>query len=119
MSWGIVFTNPIAQRASGTPLNVRLHPTQIYEWAAEFAVFLILLWMYKRRTRYGQVAGAYLFLFGIARFIIEFWRGDPDRGAVFGGALTATQLISILLVVFGGALWMHWRKEESPAPIPA
>lgn len=119
VSWGIVFTNPLAEKASGTPLHVRLHPTQIYEWAAEFTIFLILLWLYKRRTRYGQVAGTYLILFGIARFIIEFWRGDPDRGSVFGGAITATQLISILLVGFGGALWMQWRSEERTEPVTA
>jgi phosphatidylglycerol---prolipoprotein diacylglyceryl transferase len=112
VKWGIVFTDPIAEKVSQTPLNIRLHPTQIYEWAVEFAIFLLLLWMYKRRTRFGQVAGTYLILFGIARFIIEFWRGDPDRGSAFGGAITATQLISIFLVVVGGALWMEWRRDE-------
>ena len=117
VKWGIVFTNPVAEKLTGTPLHVRLHPTQIYEWAAEFAIFLVLVWLYKRRTRYGQVAGTYLFLFGIARFIIEFWRGDPDRGSVFGGAISGTQLISILLVILGGALWMNWSEKKQPQSV--
>jgi phosphatidylglycerol:prolipoprotein diacylglycerol transferase len=117
VKWGIVFTNPVAQKLTGTPLHVRLHPTQIYEWAAEFAIFLVLVWMYKRRTRYGQVAGTYLFLFGIARFVIEFWRDDPDRGSVFGGAISGTQLISILLVILGGALWMNWSEKKQPQTV--
>jgi phosphatidylglycerol:prolipoprotein diacylglycerol transferase len=119
VKWGIVFTNPLAGRISQTPLNIRVHPTQIYEWAAEFAIFLVLVWMYKRRTRYGQVAGTYLFLFGIARFIIEFWRDDPDRGSAFGGAITLTQLISILLVIFGGALWLRWSGKQQTEAVPA
>jgi len=119
VKWGIVFTNPVAQKLTGTPLYVRLHPTQIYEWAAEFAIFLVLVWMYKRRTRYGQVAGTYLFLFGIARFVIEFWRGDPDRGSVLGGAITGTQLISIILVMLGGALWTRWSEEKQSIPAMA
>ena len=114
VSWGIVFHNPLSAQQSGTPLNVRLQPTQIYEWAAEFIVFLVLIWLYKRKTRPGQVAGTYLIGFGIARFIIEFWRYDPDRGSMFGGAITVTQFISILLVVLGGALWMQWSAAKQP-----
>ena len=111
--WGIVFTNPRAEALSGTPLNVRLHPTQIYEWAAEFAIFLFLVWFWKRRKAPGQVAGAYMFLFGIARFVIEFWRGDPDRGSVFGNAISGTQLISIVLVILGGIFWLR-RSHAAP-----
>src|SRR5882757_3672102 len=32
MPWGIVFTNPLANSLVGTPLNVRMHPTQLYEF---------------------------------------------------------------------------------------
>lgn len=118
VSWGVVFTDPRAHQLANTPLNVRLHPTQLYEWAAEFAIFLLLSWMFPRKRFDGQIAGTYLFVFGIARFIIEYWRGDPDRGSLFGGAISATQLISILLVLLGGALWVRWGRAE-PAPSAA
>ena len=39
LPWGVTFTNPFAERISGTPLNVSLHPTQLYESAAEFLNF--------------------------------------------------------------------------------
>ena len=113
VAWGIVFSNPRAEALAGTPLHIRLHPTQIYEWAAEFAIFLFLVWFWKRRKSPGQVAGAYMFLFGIARFIIEFWRNDPERGSVFGGAISGTQLISIILVVLGGIFWL---RRSQPVP---
>lgn len=103
--WGVTFTNPLANLRVGTPLNVPLEPTQLLESAVELANFFILMWLLKRRKFDGQVIGAYLFLYGIARFFLEFLRGDPGRGVVFGGVMSGTQLISIFLVLAGGLLW--------------
>src|SRR5262249_55002137 len=61
--WAIVFTNPIAAATAKTPLGVHLHPTQIYEFLAEMAISSTLLWLFRRRTFDGQVAGAYAFLY--------------------------------------------------------
>jgi phosphatidylglycerol:prolipoprotein diacylglycerol transferase len=103
--WGVKFTNPLAQQLVGTPLNEALEPTQLFESAAELGIFLLLMWMFKRKKFDGQIFGAYLFLYGIARFFIEFLRGDPGRGAVLGGVLSGTQLIAIGLVLTGGLIW--------------
>ncbi len=59
------------------------------------------MWLLKRKKFDGQVFGAYLFLYGVARFFLEFLRDDPGRGSVFGGIMTGTQLISIGLVRHG------------------
>ena len=120
LPWGVVFTNPMANEISGTPLHVALHPTQLYESAVEFANFLILAWLIRHKKSDGQVIGAYMFLYGVARYFLEFLRNDPERGSVFGGALTGTQLISILLVIAGGVLWMRRGKGAvRAAAIPA
>lgn len=104
--WGVTFTNPVANANAGTPLNIPLEPTQLIESAAELIIFGILTWMFARKKFDGQVFGAYLFLYGIARFLIEFLRDDPGRGGpYFGGALSGTQLISIGLVLAGGIIW--------------
>jgi len=104
--WGVTFTNPLAQQLVGTPLNQALQPTQLIESGAELIIFSILTWMFARKKFDGQIFGAYLFLYGIARFLIEFLRGDPGRGGpYFGGALSGTQLISIGLVLAGGLIW--------------
>jgi phosphatidylglycerol---prolipoprotein diacylglyceryl transferase len=105
--FGVTFTNPLANLVSGTPLNVPLYPTQLIESAVEFANFFILLWLVRHKKFEGQVIGSYLFLYGVARYFIEFLRGDPDRGSMFGGAMTGTQFISILLVIAGGILWLR------------
>ena len=120
LPWGVVFTNPMAREISGTPLGVPLHPTQLYESVVEFVNFFILLWLIKHKRSDGQVIGAYMLLYGIARYLLEFLRADPERGVVLGGWLTGTQLISILLVIIGGVLWMRRRKTvPHAAAIPA
>ena len=103
--WGVTFTNPLAAQLVGTPLGHALEPTQLFESAAELGIFFILTWMFKRKKFDGQVFGAYLFLYGIARFFLEFIRDDPGRGSVFGGVLSGTQLIAICLVLAGGLIW--------------
>lgn len=112
--WAVTFTEPAANATSGTPLNIPLHPTQLYEFAVEFCIFLLLLWMWKRRSFAGQIVGTYLFLYGIARYFLEFYRADPQRGSMFGGFMTVTQFISICLVLIGGILWMRRAPANAP-----
>jgi len=114
--WGVTFTNPIANLNSYTPLGVPLEPTQLFEAAVELANFFILMWLFKRKKFDGQVLAAFLMLYGVARYFLEFIRDDPGRGSVFGGIMTGTQLISICLVITGGFIW--WLKS-SPGAVPA
>ncbi len=116
LPWGVKFTNPLARQISDTPLNVYIHPTELYEAAVELINFVVLLWLIKRKKFEGQVIGAYLFLYGVERFFLEFVRDDPGRGQVFGGALSGTQLISIVMVLIGGLLWFWRRPIEEKKP---
>jgi len=114
--WGVTFTNPVAHAIVGTPLNKALEPTQLFESAVELANFFILTWMFNRKKFDGQVFGAYLILYGVARYFLEFIRDDPGRGLVFGGIMTGTQLISIFLVITGGLIW--WLRSGVPKAVP-
>ena len=114
--WGITFTNPLANAITGTPLNIPLEPTQLFESAVELANFFLLMWLLKRRKFDGQVFGAFMFIYGTARFFLEYLRDDPGRGSVFGGAITGTQLIAIGLVIGGGLIW--WLRPGSKV-VPA
>ncbi|MBA3913754.1 MAG: prolipoprotein diacylglyceryl transferase [Acidobacteriales bacterium] len=115
--WGVTFTNPIAQQWVGTPLHQALEPTQLFESAVELANFVFLMWLFKRRKFDGQVFGAYLFLYGIARYFLEFLRDDPGRGSVLGGVMTGTQAIAVGLVVAGGLIW--WLCSGAKKLVPA
>ena len=57
------------------------------------------------------MAGAWLFLYGVARFFLEFMRGDETRERVLGGVLTPPQALAVLGVIVGGALWMRRTSE--------
>jgi phosphatidylglycerol---prolipoprotein diacylglyceryl transferase len=97
--WAVTFTDLYASRQVGTPLDTPLHPTQIYESLACFLIFLVLLWIASRKRFHGQVVLAYVTLYSVARFGIEFLRGDPDRGTWFRGALSTSQVIALLLLL--------------------
>ena len=115
--WAVTFTDLYANRNVGTPLDTPLHPTQLYESAACFLIFAFLLWMAPRKKFHGQVVLAYVFLYAVARFIVEIFRGDAVRGFVLGGRLSTSQFIAILMVV-GAALVLPYlwrRKRLAPA----
>jgi len=94
--WAITFNNPAAL-PQGTPLGQPLHPTQLYEAGAE-ALILGFLLVFERRGRPfpGRTFWSYMLLYGISRFVIEFYRGD-SRGLVFD-VLSTSQFVSVLLV---------------------
>ena len=93
--WAITFHNEFAAQNVGTTLDVPLHPTQLYEAGAELLILGFLL-MFERKGRPfpGRTFWAYMLLYAVSRFIIEFYRGDP-RGMV--GSLSTSQFVSILL----------------------
>ena len=105
VAWGITFTKPYANMVVGVPLGVRLHPTQLYEATAEFAIFGILMWLTARQRFSGQIFAAYAMLYGAVRLTNEFFRGDPGRGDFFGTGLSHMQAVSIGLMILGAWLW--------------
>ncbi len=117
LPWGVVYRSPVAYLWYRVPLGVPLHPIQLYDATAALTLFVLLLWMGRPGAphRAGEIAGAWLFLYGLIRFFLEFLRGDPARTPVLGGALTLAQLLSIGAVLAGGALWL--RRGPRPRPI--
>jgi len=99
LPWGVVFTDPYAREIVGVPLNVSLHPTQLYEAAVEFTLFGLLLFLASRKKFDGQIFWTYVMSYSAARFVIEFFRGDLERGFVFQGALSTSQVIAIILLL--------------------
>src|SRR3954451_21386047 len=96
LPWAITFHDPFAAANVGTPLGVPLHPTQIYEAAAEFLILMVLLGFERKGRNFaGRTFWLYMALYGVSRFIIEFFRGD-ERGTVF--MFSTSQFISVVLV---------------------
>lgn len=110
--WGITFSSPLTSDLSHTPLGVPLHPTQLFESAIEVANFFILVRLLDRKRFDGQVMAVYLAVYGVARFFLEFLRGDPGRGEVFNGLLTGTQLIAMGLLIGGVLLAVVAERQQ-------
>jgi phosphatidylglycerol:prolipoprotein diacylglycerol transferase len=114
MPWGITFTDPFAAANVGTPLNVPLHPTQLYEAGAELLILILLLATERKGRAYpGRTFWLYMLLYAISRFIIEFFRGD-ERGAV--GIFSTSQFISILLAPLAVVMLVYLARVSTPEP---
>jgi len=113
-AWAVTFTNPVANDVTGVPLNVPLHPTQLYEAAAEFLIFAILYWRVRRPHARGEIIGLYLLLYSTARFIVGFFRVH-EQGNLFNGPLDTSQWISIGLFALGAYLY----RGRFMAAVPA
>jgi phosphatidylglycerol:prolipoprotein diacylglycerol transferase len=105
LPWGVTFTDPVAAANVGTPLNDPLHPTQLYDAGAELLILLFLLATERRGRPFpGRTFWGYMLLYGVSRFIVEIYRGDP-RGMVMG--MSTSQFVSVLIVPI--SLVMLWR----------
>jgi phosphatidylglycerol---prolipoprotein diacylglyceryl transferase len=110
--WAVTFTNEYARQNVGTPLNIPLHPTQLYEAGAELLILGFLLLLERRGRPFpGRTFWSYMLVYGITRFIIEFYRGDA-RGMV--GALSTSQFVSILLVPLSILMLVLLSRRPSP-----
>ena len=92
LPFAIKFTNPDGL----APLNVYLHPTQIYMVISNFLLFLILMWLQKRKKFHGMVFLVYIMLYSAFRSGIEFFRGD-FRGDFFFECLSMSQGIGLVV----------------------
>jgi len=106
LPWAIIFRHP----DSLAPLNIPLHPTQLYDAVNGLAIFFFLNWMEKRKTFEGQIFWLFLFLYTITRFFIETLRGDP-RGFLFGNLLSTSQGIGIPLALFSLFMLFYMKKK--------
>jgi len=115
MPWGITFRNQYAYENVGVPLNIPLHPTQIYEAIGAFCLFLYLMWRLSKKHATGQIILEYLVLYAALRFVVEFYR-DDDRGFVLYGLLSTSQFIAIL--TFLGSAAVYYFLLRRPREVP-
>ena len=115
----VIYTNPIG----GAPVGVPVFPIQLVESACNLVVFAVLMLFTAKQLKRRGVMFLYMVLYGIERFILEYYRYDEIRGIFLG--LSTSQWISILMVIGGIAgfilLFIYERKhpnanEESDQP---
>ena len=107
--WAVVFTDP----ASLAPLGVHLHPTQIYESIAGFAIFGTLYLARDRFRTPGMMFWTMIILYAVIRSFLEFYRDDP-RG--FVGPFSESQIVSAILFVYAVVSIVRARSHAQTAP---
>ena len=103
--FGITFSH-----SDFAPNGVNLVPTELLSSAFDFLLFLALLGVDRKKKADGQVTAAYLIIYSIGRFIIEFYRGDLIRGTV--GSLSTSQFISIFILIAGVIMFVVRGKKK-------
>jgi phosphatidylglycerol:prolipoprotein diacylglycerol transferase len=106
--WGRAATGvPWAMVFPDDPLHLPRHPSQLYEAGLEGLVLMIVLltlfWKTRARWRTGLLVGVFTAGYGLARFIVEYYR-EPDRQLEEFAARTGLsmgQWLSVPLILLG------------------
>lgn len=104
LPWAVHFHDVEAYKLTSVPLEVPLHPTQIYESIFNFALFAMLWRFFRRAPAHGSVFAVYLVLYSTFRFCVEFVR-HHDQALTAG--LSNTQWISLVTLAAGIWLWLR------------
>lgn len=100
LPWGMVFPYVDA---------LPRHPSQLYQFALEGVAMLSILWWFSSKPRPRcSVTGLFGVCYGVFRFVVEFAR-EPDVGIGFVafGWLTMGQLLSLPMIIVGGAMMVY------------
>ncbi|MCW7538165.1 prolipoprotein diacylglyceryl transferase [Aquabacterium sp. A7-Y] len=98
LPWAMVFPQ------SGS--DVPRHPSPLYQFALEGLLLFVLLWLYARKPRRtGQVSGAFLFGYGLFRFIAEYFRQPDDFLNLLALGLSMGQWLSLPMMLAGALIW--------------
>lgn len=113
LPWACSFQDPFRPHLHTPPS----HPTQIYASLSNLLIFALLARMQKPPHPAGKVFWAYLALYGVYRFIVEFWRIGATSSVLALG-LSDAQWVSVLMVFVGGMGWVKARSLEKVSRTP-
>ena len=103
--WGIIFP------AAGM---LPRHPSQLYQFALEGVVLLIILNLaWRLRAPRGAVSGLFLACYGLFRFMVEFVREPDAQLGLYLNMFSMGQLLSMPMMLAGGImLWAAFTRPQ-------
>ncbi len=95
--WGMNFAH------IGDTAGVLRHPSQLYQAVLEGGLLLAVLWFLRNRLArwHGALTAVYLVGYGLARFVVEFWRMPDAQIGFVWGSLTMGQVLSLAMIIGG------------------
>ncbi len=107
--WGMFFLS-----APGGALR---HPSALYEMLGEGVILFGILWWLRRwypKCQPGFLSGCFLMLYGMMRFVLEYWREPDVQLGLFWGIFSLGQLLSLVLLFLGGIVcWQRRGVDRS------
>jgi len=125
-NWMVAYSYPHNVVNEGTPipgcqgdqfcsqLPIPVFPTPFYETVTCFLLFLFLWSLRKKLKVPGTLFGVYLIVNGIERFFVEQIRVNT-KYSIFGFHPTQAEIIAVLLVLGGAAVYFVSKKKYGPA----
>lgn len=128
LPWAITFTNPASTAYYYFP-NTPLHPTQVYSMIQATALFMLVKWYYgyshevingKAATKKGHMSGETIAVLAMGwtlprAAVIEWFRGDADRGIWFNNTLSTGQVTGGLIFLVALAVFLTLRSRAKKA----
>ncbi|MBK7857576.1 MAG: prolipoprotein diacylglyceryl transferase [Archangiaceae bacterium] len=111
----------ISEWVSAHGHTLPIHPTQLYESAVQFTLFVLFISLRPFRRFHGMISGIWLMVYAIERSTVEVFRGDGERGTIHGWFdfiprerwynISTSQFGSLLIFSLGAwLLWSQYRK---------
>ncbi|PCJ65102.1 MAG: prolipoprotein diacylglyceryl transferase [Candidatus Hydrogenedentota bacterium] len=95
--------------------SLGIHPTQLYSFVGLITICATILLLRKHWHPFtGFTMPAYLVLYGIFRFVVEFYRGDHNPVHIWG--FSDQQLFSLFFAVLGVILFFILRHQSRKSP---
>jgi phosphatidylglycerol:prolipoprotein diacylglycerol transferase len=92
--------------------SLPVHPVQLYDMVYGFALYGALVVLGKRSKRPGEVFAAATVGYSAYRFVIEFFRDDPDRHTFGSSLLTDSQFTAVALFLVAVGCWIALRLRK-------
>lgn len=95
--------------------HVARHPSSLYQALTEGLLLFFILWWYSKKPRpLMAVSAAFMFFYGVFRFVTEFFRTpDAHLGFIAFDWLTMGQLLSVPMIIFGIVVyWIATSKAQ-------
>jgi phosphatidylglycerol:prolipoprotein diacylglycerol transferase len=111
--WGKPTDVPWAFNVNGQVL----HPSMLYEALLEGFVLFAILWWYSAKPRpYMATSGLFLLLYGVFRFIIEFYRvPDAHLGYLALDWVTMGQILTVPMIAAGAVMMFLGNRSNEEA----
>lgn len=112
--WAVTFTDTLSLIPKHL-LGVPIHPTQLYESCGAFLIFIFLFFFQKRQTFRGQIFFLYTTLYGVLRFITEYFRARETQGIILE-RFSFSQSVSVALFIGSLVMLMYLHKKGQREP---